>query len=274
MTTSLVLAGGGVTGIAWETGVLLGLRDSGIDMTALVDRVIGTSAGSVVGAQLLGGTDLADLYAAQVADEHHEMNPDLDLDLLARVFGLMEDGGTSSDQQRREIGRLALGARTVDEATRRRVIEHRLAGIDWPTTELVVTAIDAESGEFVTWTRTSGVSLIDAVASSCAVPGVWPCVSIAGRRFYDGGLRNGTNAFLAAGSREVVVIAPRIAGPSPSADAEVEQLRRDGTIVRYIQSDHETTAAVGINSLDPAFRRPAAEHGRRQGRLMAALFDE
>ena len=271
---SLVLAGGGVTVIAWETGVLLGLRDAGIDVVAHVDRVIGTSAGSVVGAQLLGGPDLAELFAAQVADEHHEINPELDLDLLARVFGLMNDGGTSSDRQRREIGRLALEARTVDEGTRRRVIEHRLAGIDWPTTELIVTAIDAESGEFITWTRDCGVPLIDAVTSSCAVPGVWPCVSIVGRRYYDGGLRNGANAHLAAGSREVVVIAPRIAGPSPAIDAEVEQLRRDGTVVRYIQSDRETAAAVGINSLDPTFRRPAAEHGRRQGRALAALFDQ
>lgn len=272
MSYTLVLAGGGVTGIAWETGVLLGLRDEGVDLALHTHRVIGTSAGSVVGAQLLGGPDLEHLFAAQIADEHHEIDPDLDLDLLVKVFGLMVDGGTTSDDQRRRIGELALGATTVDEATRRRVIEHRLHGIDWPDRDLVVTAIDAHTGEFVTWTKHSGVSLVDAVASSCAVPGVWPCVTIDGRRYYDGGLRNGANAHLAADSAEVVVIAPRIAGPSPAVDAEVDSLRSNGSTVRYIQSDRETAAAVGVNSLDPGFRRPAAEHGRRRGRLAAALF--
>ena len=272
MSFSLVLAGGGVTGIAWETGVLLGLRDEGVDLVSRVDRVIGTSAGSVVGAQFLGGPDLEDLFAAQVADEHHEINPDLDLDLLMRVFGLMVDGGTTTNEQRRHIGELALGATTVEESTRRRVIEHRLSGVDWPVRDLVVTAIDAHSGEFVTWTKSSGVSLIDAVASSCAVPGVWPCVTIHGRRYYDGGLRTGANALLATDSAEVVVIAPRIAGPSPAVDAEVDSLRSNGSTVRYIQSDHETAEAVGVNSLDPDFRRPAAEHGRRQGRRAAAPF--
>ena len=272
MSFSLVLAGGGVTGIAWETGVLLGLREEGVDLVSRVDRVIGTSAGSVVGAQFLGGPDLEDLFAAQVADEHHEINPDLDLDLLMRVFGLMVDGGTTTNEQRRHIGELALGATTVEESTRRRVIEHRLSGVDWPVRDLVVTAIDAHSGEFVTWTKSSGVSLIDAVASSCAVPGVWPCVTIHGRRYYDGGLRTGANALLATDSAEVVVIAPHIAGPSPAVDAEVDSLRSNGSTVRYIQSDHETAEAVGVNSLDPDFRRPAAEHGRRQGRRAAALF--
>src|SRR6266508_3627355 len=73
MSTALVLAGGGVTGIAWETGVLAGLRDEGVDVVSGVRLVVGTSAGSTVGAQVLGGADLDDLVAAQLADVHHEM---------------------------------------------------------------------------------------------------------------------------------------------------------------------------------------------------------
>ncbi|MFM8848501.1 MAG: patatin-like phospholipase family protein [Actinomycetota bacterium] len=273
MGVTLVLAGGGVTGIAWETGVLLGLRDAGVDLIPHLDAVIGTSAGSVVGSQILGGPDLDDLYARQIDDHHHEIDPDLDLDLLTRVFGLMVDGGTHDDERRRRIGGLALDATTVDEATRRRVIEHRLVGIDWPTTDLRITAIDALSGEFVVWTRADGVSLVDAVASSCAVPGVWPCVTIAGRRYYDGGLRNGANAFLAAGARVVVVIAPRVAGPSPAMEAEIDALRAGGSTVHLIETDRESNDAMGINSLDPSRRPPAARNGRRQGRLAAARLE-
>jgi len=45
---ALVLGGGGITGIAWEIGVLTGLAEAGVDLTG-ADLVVGTSAGSVVG---------------------------------------------------------------------------------------------------------------------------------------------------------------------------------------------------------------------------------
>ena len=267
MTHALVLAGGGVTGVAWETGVLMGLRDSGHDVISNLDLVVGTSAGSTVGAQILSGTDLADLYASQTAESHHEISPQLDLDALAIIFGEMALGGTTTDEQRIRIGELALAATTVDEATRRAVIEKRLPSHDWPTIPLILTAIDALTGEFVTWTKDNGVSLVDAVTSSCAVPSVWPCVTINGRRYYDGGLRNSANAYLATGHSEVIVIAPMTGGPSPIVDAELAELRASGSTIRMIVADAEAIEAMGPNSLDPRFRRVAAEHGRRQGRI-------
>jgi NTE family protein len=270
MSTALVLAGGGVTGIAWETGVLLGLRDGGIDLTAGVDTIIGTSAGSTVGAQLALGTDLEAMYARQLDENHGEISPWIDVDLLTEIFGLMTGGGTSDDATRREIGRLALGATTVDEATRRAVIAHRIGTDEWPAGRLVVTAIDADSGEFVTWDSSSGVSLVDAVASSCAVPGVWPCVTINGRRYYDGGLRNSANAHLAAGHQRVWLLAPLTGGASDAVDLEVSALRATGSAVRVINADADAIAAMGPNSLDPRFRAAAAEHGRRQGLAHAA----
>lgn len=266
MTQALVLAGGGVTGIAWETGVLLGLRDQGIDVVGDVDLVVGTSAGSTVGAQILSGHDLAELYELQLSDAHDEINPHINLDLLAEIFGMMPDGGTTSDSQRADIGRLALTAETVDEPTRRRVIESRLLSHEWPSTPLVLTAINAATGEFVTWTKDSAVSIVDAVASSCAVPSVWPCVTIGADRYYDGGLRNSANAHLAAGHDIVTVIAPLTAGMSPIVRAELDALSAEGSTVRLVQCDDAAIEAMGPNSLDPRFRRAAAEHGRRQGR--------
>lgn len=266
MTQALVLAGGGVTGIAWETGVLLGLLDQGIDVVGGVDLVIGTSAGSTVGAQVLSGHDLEELYDLQLSDQHGEINPRIDLDLLALIFGMMPDGGTTADSQRAEIGRLALAAETVDEPTRRHVIESRLLSLEWPSTPLVLTAINATTGQFVTWTKDSGISIIDAVASSCAVPGVWPCVTIGAGRFYDGGLRNSANAHLAAGHDVVTVIAPLTTGLSPIVAAELDALSTAGATVRLVRSDPDAIEAMGPNSLDPRFRRVAAEHGRRQGR--------
>lgn len=66
MTLALVLGGGGVTGVAWETGLLLGLVDAGIDLTG-AELVVGTSAGAIVGAQVATGVSLPTLYEKQVA---------------------------------------------------------------------------------------------------------------------------------------------------------------------------------------------------------------
>ena len=152
---------------------------------------------------------------------------------------------------------------TVDE--RRRVIEWRLPSHEWPARPLVLTAIDAHTGEFVTWDSASGVSLVDAVASSCAVPGVWPCVPVGGRTYYDGGLRTSTNAHLAAGHDTVVIIAPLSQGVTPLIEHEIEELRAGGATVSFITTDDEAKTAMGVNALDPAYRRVSAEHGLRQG---------
>ncbi|MFY9927674.1 MAG: patatin-like phospholipase family protein, partial [Streptosporangiaceae bacterium] len=81
MKRALVLAGGGVAGIAWELGVLRGLQDSDPDLAARViaaDLVIGTSAGSAVAAQITSGTPLDDLYQTQLSAESAEIEVELD----------------------------------------------------------------------------------------------------------------------------------------------------------------------------------------------------
>ena len=64
--SALVLAGGGITGIAWESGVLAGLAAGGVD-TGHWDLVVGTSAGAFVGARLLGDGSPDPLFAAQTS---------------------------------------------------------------------------------------------------------------------------------------------------------------------------------------------------------------
>ena len=277
MSVALVLAGGGVTGIAWELGVLAGLRDEGVDAAAAADLVVGTSAGSTVGAQVLGDIDLDDLVAVQLADAHSEITPELDLNVLGEIFGEMSGGRLPDREGRIRIGSLALAAATIDEPTRRRVIEQRLPAHEWPETRFVVTAIDAVTGELATFDAASGVGLVDAVAASCAVPGVWPPVTIGDRRYVDGGVRSVANADLAEGCDVVVVLAP-LGGPAArSMEPEVDALRRGGARVVVISADDEAITAMGVNPLDPAYRRPALEHGRRQGRagssLVAAALD-
>jgi NTE family protein len=134
-----------------------------------------------------------------------------------------------------------------------------------------VPAVDAHTGELVTFTRDSGVELADAVAASCAVPGVWPPVTIDGHRYMDGGIRSVTNADLAAGCDRVLVITPALAdAPAPwgSLDEEIELLRPAQTQVIY--ADAASLAAFGANPLSPASREPSARAGRPIGRASAA----
>lgn len=262
MTRALVLAGGGVTGIAWETGVLLGLSETG--RLPSFDVVIGTSAGAAVGAQLTSGAPLAELYARQVADEHGEIDPQLDLEPLIAFFTEMGDiSGGVPPEKLVQAGAFATSARTVALEDRRAVIAWRLPSHAWPAVPLQVTAVDVATGELVVLDASSGVPLVDAVMASCAVPGVWPPVPLLGRVLMDGGVRSATNLDLAAAHDEVLLLAPLTQGPL-RAMVEREAAARPG--VTLVVADEEAEQAMGPNALDPAFRRPAAEAGLRQGR--------
>lgn len=271
MSRALVLGGGGVTGVAWELGILAGLAERGVTL-ATADLVVGTSAGSVVGAQVCSGAPVEDLYAAQLRPARGEVAARLGLPVLARLVwagGLTRDAAAA----RARIGTMAVAARTPSEASRRSVIEARLPARDWPARRLLVTAVDVATGEFVVFDADTGVSLVDAVGASCAVPGVWPPVTVGGRRFMDGGMRSAVNADLAAGAERVVVLAPMAAafGPMPRLSAQVAALRAAGSRVAVVMPDAAARTAIGRNVLDPARRAGAARAGRAQA---AAVADE
>ncbi len=267
---ALVLGGGGVTGIAWELGVLAAVARHGVDLLD-ADLVLGTSAGAAVAAQATAGVRLGELLDAQRTPPHEsaELQPDLDLDLLVHIFTLLHDEAVDEQQRLMSVGALALEADTVAEEVRRAVIEARLPSHDWPDSHLEITAVDARTGELVRFDRTSGVALVDAVAASCAVPGVWPAVTIDDRRFIDGGMRSPTNADLAAGHDVVVVLSPLDPVGTPRLGQEVERLRSDGSIVVEVQADRDALEAIGPNPLDVTRRAIALDAGLRQGAIEA-----
>ena len=274
--TALVLGGGGITGIAWELGVIAGLAEAGVDLTG-ADLVVGTSAGSVVGAQLRSGTGVEELYAGQLEPPAHERAARLGRGTLARYGVAMLLARRDDAAFRRRVGQLARTAadtgRTPTEQERLAVIGSRLRSTAWPDRPLVLTAVDAESGEFTTFTRDSGVELVAAVAASCAVPGVYPPVTIDGHRYMDGGMRSPANADLAAEYDRIVVVAPlpRGMGPMTSVDAQVTGLV---SRVAVVSPDDASLAAIGRNVLDPAAREPSARAGRAQAAGVAARVAE
>jgi NTE family protein len=268
-----VFGGGGVTGVAWAVGILIGLADAGVDLSK-PDLVVGTSAGAVVGSVLASGADLTKRYDDQLSSVNSEIAARLGARVMLQ-YGWAMVRSRDPKRFRARIGRMAVAAATAPEAERRAVIEERLALYDWPERRLLVTAVDARSGEFVAFDSDSGVPLVDAVAASCAVPGVWPPVAINGRHWIDGGMRSAANADLAAGYERVVVIAPVVAGGGhvTSVAAQVGELRRHSRVA-LVAPDRLARRAIGRNVLDPARRAPAARAGRAQAVALAETVAE
>ncbi|MGV0745015.1 patatin-like phospholipase family protein [Mycolicibacterium sp. XJ870] len=271
---ALVLAGGGIAGIAWETGVLRGIADEMPDTAEALlasDVLVGTSAGSTVAAQLGSGLSLDQLYERQVQDSSAELNPGVSIDGVTDLFlNAMLTPNTTKAQKLQGIGSVALNTATIDPAVRRKVIAQRLPSHHWPDRDLRISAVDIDTGELVTLDRDSAVSLVDAVAASCAVPGVWPVVTIGGRRFMDGGIGSAVNMALAADCDSVVALVPQgRSTPSPFGGGAAEEV--DGFHGRSlgIFADDDALAAFGANPLDPACRIPSARAGRAQGRRAA-----
>ena len=211
MEKALVLGGGGVTGIAWEIGILAGLAERGVDLTD-ADLVVGTSAGSVVGVDVRSGTSLADLYEKQTQPPgSNEIYARMGLGVTIKYVRAMVLT-RKPEVARARVGAMALRTKTVSEEARRRVIESRLPIQQWPAGRLQITALDALTGDLVVFDAASERRLLDAVGASCAVPGIWPPVTINGRRYIDGGVRSAANADLAAGCDRIIIIAPLVSG--------------------------------------------------------------
>lgn len=260
---ALVLGGGGITGIAWMWGILSGLTEAGVDLRD-ADLVIGTSAGSVVGAQVACGLDPQERYRSQLAAPDGEIGAALGVRTMLRLATAVL-GPPAPQRFRARVGRIALRTPTGPESERLAVIADRLPVHEWPERALQVTAVDAETGEFRAFDRDAGVPLVHAVAASCAVPAVWPPVTAAGRRWIDGGVRSPANADLAAGYERVVVLAPLVRGlgTGTGVDAQVAQLRSQAQVA-MVSPDAAALAAIGRNVLDPAKRAAAARAGREQ----------
>jgi NTE family protein len=266
---ALVLGGGGVAGIAWITGLLFGLSEQGVDLRA-AEMIVGTSAGAAVAAQLSSGLPLNDLFERQVdpARQTREITPATHL--VESFLKIISTDTSSLDRAEftRRIGRWALEAPTVSEEERRAVIAERLPSHSWPDRVLLIVAVDAETGEPAMFDRFAETSLVDAVAASCAVPGVWPPVTLHGRRYMDGGTRSSDNADLARGYARTVIVSPNGA-TRLDIRGQMTLLESAGGQAYLVEPDKASRTAMGANPLLPETRIPAAEEGRKQGHAIA-----
>jgi NTE family protein len=205
---------------------------------------------------------------------------------MAKLMAVMAEAGANQDELagRAAIGRFALEADALPE-------EQFVAGFgylrtdEWPE-RYACTAVDAETGEFVVWDVKSGAPLERAVASSCAVPGIFAPITINGRRYIDGGMRSGTNADLAKGHDLVLIVSlmspqrmaaapgdPRAARYLARIESEHKVLADSGARVETVGPDAQAASALGMNLMDATRAPAAALEGVRQGEAMAAEID-
>jgi NTE family protein len=266
---AVVLAGGGTVGIGWELSVLIGLEAEGVALGG-ANRIIGTSAGSIVGALLGSGVPLLESGRRLLSP-----NPALAIvppaaELRAEVTARWS-AGPLTRTERAELGRIALDAPTVPLEAWLGRIETTLDSHVWPAA-LVVTAVDAENGMFRGFDATAGVPLAAAVAASCTIPGWFPPVPIAGRRWIDGGLRSMTNADLARPAGRIVVIAAfRRDGRSlHRLEAELAPARAAGARIAIVLPEQAFLDATSADSMDPRHLALAGATGVADGRQAAA----
>jgi NTE family protein len=257
------------------------------------DLIIGTSAGSTATAQITSATP-AELLAAILTaaprqrsdpvrsdDGRVPIGPVADhMDRTSRIIAAAEDAA----DMRRRMGAAALEMDAASDGsgqTRwRATLAARLPSQRWPERTMLITAVDALTGEPVVFDRHSGVDLVDAVAASTANGFGVPPYRIGDQRYIDGGYRRNENADLAAGYRRVLVLSPfggRSRHPvewGMHLAAQVDELRARGSKVETIFPDGKSLDAFGVDMMDPSTRPPAARAGYDQGRARAGQLTE
>jgi NTE family protein len=287
---ALVLGGGGSTGNAWLIGVLAGLFDAGLDVTT-ADLTVGTSAGSTAAAQMAGATPTELLAAILAAAPQQRTGPGRSErgrapirpvgDHLERLRSIIASAEDAADMRRR-MGAAALDMDAASDGSWqtqwRATVASRLPSQRWPQRTVLITAVDAQTGEPAVFDRHSGVDLADAVAASCAsgLP-----YRIGDNQYIDGGYRsNAENADLAAGYARVLVLSPFGGRSLTPVDwgthlaTQVDELRAGGSSVETIFPDSSSEHMFGANAMDLSLRPPAARAGYDQGRALAEQLTE
>jgi NTE family protein len=270
-------------------GVIAGLFDAALDVTE-ADLIIGTSAGSTAAAQITSASPtqlIAAILAAAPQPRTGPIGSDggrvpigpvaNHMERTSRIIAAAEDAA----DMRRRMGAAALDMDAASDGsgqTRwRATVAARLPSQRWPEQALLITVVDAHTGEPVVFDRHSGVDLVDAVAASTAGG---PPYSIGDHRYIDGGYRSIENADLAAGYGRVLVLSPfggRSRHPrewGTHLAAQVDELRARGSRVETIFPDSNTEHMFGANAMDLSLRPPAARAGYDQGRALAGQLTE
>ncbi|MFI9275697.1 patatin-like phospholipase family protein [Kitasatospora sp. NPDC052896] len=259
---ALALGAGGPVGAAWMAGLACGLRRGGVDLSE-ADLIVGTSTGAIIGAVLATGQDPGRLATPVRPADSDGTPPQVDGRRLGEAFTVLGDAASNPAEAWRRVGRIALVAETGPEQAHLDRMRAMVGADQWPDRKLLITALDAETGEQEIFDRASGAPLPSAVAASTAFPGIYPPITINGRRYMDGSLRSATNAGLAVGARTLVVIDPQ-AHLFPRELLLQELMGVGAHTVVTIEPDPASVRAFGSDLNDRRAWEPAYQAGLRQ----------
>ena len=296
----LVLGGGGVLGEAWMTSLLAGIAEaSGFDARGC-RRYLGTSAGSIVAAGLVAGIDPSSRVEELPEQPAVAASPwSAAGSAASRALGmtLAASGAVMAPLAAAGLRSTAAGGAILRRAALARVSEGRMslsgigqrlerAGATWDG-RLAITAVEVETGRRVVF-GTPGApqaTVAEAAEASCAIPGVFRSISVAGRRYVDGGVWSPTNMDAAEVRRgdEVLCLNPtgsmRPSRGAPfgaigvvsrsMAGVEALALERRGAKVAVVSPDSAAAAAMGSNLMDAGRRSSVSAAGFAQGRALA-----
>jgi NTE family protein len=307
----LVLGAGGAVGHAFHAGVLAALEEETGWDPRVADVIVGTSAGSLVGALLRAGASAPDLAARATggpissAGRRLIARADAGRGNLPPIPSRRERGGFPSMSAPGALARAvrqpwstrpaALAAALLPAG--RVPTELVSAGLRplfdaWPDAPLWINAVQLDTGRRVTFGRDTSVSpsVADAVAASCAIPAFFEPVVIDGTRYVDGGVHSPTNADLVAGlALDLVIVSSpmsiagnglRIAADQPARriarfalGREVARVRRRGTPVLVFQPTAADVAVMGLNAMDDSRRAPVTRSSYESARRRIARGD-
>ncbi|MFA7266585.1 MAG: patatin-like phospholipase family protein [Candidatus Nanopelagicales bacterium] len=206
---AIVISGGGLAGLAWGSAYLNGLVSAGIDLST-ADLVVGTSAGSLLGTELLA-KDLGNFHRAfQLAAKSHIFehirNDDDPKPSAAHARALFDDADNGDPETLLAIGHAALAAEAPSQYSLFAQMALFVRRLRWPSPALRTTAYDAYTAERHVYSKGGKAHLLHALAASASVPGLMEPVRIGGRRLMDGGMRSGANSDIAVGADRALVI--------------------------------------------------------------------
>lgn len=265
---TLVLGGGGQCGIAWEIGLLKGLADHGIELR-LSEQIIGTSAGSQVGAVIASNKTWEEIWNEQIDEEINEVNPNPNMGEVFDEYERITKEATNGDdwvEKLCEFAKTYQVAVTEDEHIKR--IKERIGDIQWGD-NLIITGTDIETVRRKTWKQEDNINIHQALSASSSLPGVWPPTTIDGKQYSDGGSYSMENADLATETEKVIILSPNVQVDTPiSLKQQVDQLIQEGKQVLSLIPNASVVAKfneMGNNPVDPSIRKVIAAASREQG---------
>lgn len=278
---AIVISGGGLAGLAFGGIYLLELAKAGVDFSN-TELLVGTSAGSILGTEILSGNlrrfCLGMQFAAKSKIFEYIRKDAEPHPTAAHARALFDDAPDGSTETLIKIGHAAFAAKAPSQLSQMLQILAFTGQVTWPSAALRTTACDAYTGERLVYSNQSKVPLLTALAASTAVPGLTSTIKVGDRNCLDGGMGSGLNADVVAGAKKVFVLGlvadpyqTRWTNRAEQFDEELQGLRDAGSDVACRIPEEELGDPMDASTL-PLGLRLGKEQAARDAKELKSFW--